>query len=78
MDYLDLGPVRVSTTPRTPAPDPDRYQLALVTGDLVLCDTAHPYEAATPATRTVVLQLPRTALPFRPERVDRLLAQRIP
>lgn len=76
MDYLDLGPVRVSTTPRTP--DPERYQLALVTGDLVLSDTAHPYEPGATPPRTVVLQLPRTALPFRPERVDRLLAQRIP
>ncbi|MEW1635144.1 helix-turn-helix domain-containing protein [Streptomyces sp. NPDC093801] len=78
MEYLDLGPVRVSTSPRTT--DPERYQLALVTGDLVLCDTSHPYEAgSTPAAdRTVVLQLPRTSLPFRPERVDRLLSQRIP
>ncbi|MEU8436304.1 helix-turn-helix domain-containing protein [Streptomyces sp. NPDC029216] len=76
MDYLDLGPVRVSTTPRTP--DPERYQLALVTGGLVLCDTSHPYDPGAAPLRTVVLQLPRTALPFRPERVDRLLAQRIP
>ncbi|MFB0629397.1 helix-turn-helix domain-containing protein [Streptomyces sp. AB3(2024)] len=54
-----------------------------VNGDLVLWDTSHPYEAGTPGeddvlVRAVVLQIPRTALPLRPDRVDRLLAQRIP
>ncbi|MEU8775053.1 helix-turn-helix domain-containing protein [Streptomyces sp. NPDC048606] len=53
-----------------------------VTGDLVLWDTSHPYEAGAPedggTVRAVVMQLPRTSLPLRPDRVDRLLAQRIP
>ncbi|MET9606361.1 helix-turn-helix domain-containing protein [Streptomyces sp. NPDC006512] len=53
-----------------------------VTGDLVLWDTSHPYEAGAPeeggTVRAVVMQLPRAALPFRADRLDRLLAQRIP
>ncbi|MCX5198668.1 helix-turn-helix domain-containing protein [Streptomyces sp. NBC_00249] len=54
-----------------------------VSGDLVLWDTSHPYEAGAPGedgdvVRAVVMQLPRSALPFRADRVDRLLAQRIP
>lgn len=54
-----------------------------VSGDLLLWDTSHPYEAGAPGddgamVRAVVLQIPRTALPLHPDRVDRLLAQRIP
>lgn len=50
-------------------------------GDLVLWDTAHPFESSVPGTdpvRAVILSLPRTALPLRSARVERLLAQPIP
>lgn len=63
--------------------DRHRADSGPVDGDLVLWDTSHPYEAGAPGeddalVRAVVLQIPRTALPLRPDRVDRLLAQRIP
>lgn len=52
--------------------------------DLVLWDTSHPFESGVPGTepvRAVILSLPRTALPLRQDRVDRVdrvLAERIP
>ncbi|MCX5214642.1 helix-turn-helix domain-containing protein [Kitasatospora sp. NBC_00240] len=55
---------------------------ALVTGDIVLSNTSRPSETAclrvAGPVRTLTLQIPRSALPLRPNRVDRLLAQRIP
>lgn len=68
------GPLRIAPHRADPGP---------VDGDLVLWGTSHPYEAGAPGAddalvRAVVLQIPRTALPLRPDRVDRLLAQRIP
>ncbi|MFG3054430.1 helix-turn-helix domain-containing protein [Kitasatospora sp. NPDC048239] len=54
----------------------------LVTDDLLLWDTSRPFEAQARAggglTRAVILQIPRKALPVRADRVDRLLARRIP
>ncbi|MEU1409278.1 helix-turn-helix domain-containing protein [Streptomyces sp. NPDC005728] len=54
---------------------------SLVTGDLVLTDTSRPMENVSASeggqARAVMLQIPRSALPLRSDRVDRLLAQRI-
>lgn len=50
-------------------------------GGLVLWDTSRPFESrvlGTEPLRTVILSVPRTALPLRSDRVDRLLAQRVP
>lgn len=56
---------------------------SLVEDGLVLTDTSRPMENTSfcedgQATRAVVLQIPRTALALRSDRVDRLLARRIP
>ncbi|MFF5448099.1 helix-turn-helix domain-containing protein [Streptomyces sp. NPDC012888] len=55
---------------------------ALSAGDMVFWNSSYPWEAGVPDAdghvEAVVLQLPRSALPFRPERVDRILARRIP
>ncbi|WSF21339.1 helix-turn-helix domain-containing protein [Streptomyces sp. NBC_01353] len=55
---------------------------SVVAGDLVLTNTSHPMEnqgvGAGGQVEAVVLQIPRTVLPLRSDRVDRLLAQRIP
>lgn len=55
----------------------------LVSDDLVLYDTSHPFEAGAvddpgAITRAVMIQVPREVLPIRAGRVDRLLARRIP
>ncbi|WP_328953008.1 helix-turn-helix domain-containing protein [Kitasatospora purpeofusca] len=54
----------------------------LIAGDLVLADTSRPMATecvrADGPVRALVLQVPRSAVPLRPERVDRLLARRIP
>ncbi len=58
-----------------------RNDTELAAGDLALWDTAHPYGAGAreggDPIRTVVVQLPRSALPLPADKVDRLLAQRI-
>nr|WP_309238887.1 helix-turn-helix domain-containing protein [Streptomyces lunaelactis] len=55
---------------------------SVIDGDLVLTDTSRPMEnegvGADGLVEAVVLQIPRTALPLRSDRVDRLLGQRIP
>ncbi|NUK15331.1 helix-turn-helix domain-containing protein [Streptomyces lunaelactis] len=55
---------------------------SVIDGDLVLTDTSRPMEnegvGADGLVEAVVLQIPRTALPLRSGRVDRLLGQRIP
>lgn len=59
----------------------NRHDSGPFSGDLVLWDTSHPFESGVPGTepvRAVILSLPRTALPLRPDRVDRVLAERIP
>ncbi|MFE0458976.1 helix-turn-helix domain-containing protein [Kitasatospora sp. NPDC058965] len=62
-----------------------RNDSGALSGDLVLWDTSRPYRAGAPqapagsgAVQVVVLQLPRAALPLRSDRLDRLLARRIP
>ncbi|MEV0410403.1 helix-turn-helix domain-containing protein [Streptomyces sp. NPDC050448] len=51
-------------------------------GDMVLWDTWHPFESCAPEdggrVNAVILSFPRSAMPLRTDRVDRLLAQRIP
>lgn len=53
----------------------------LFAGDMILWDTSHPFEAnCHPGEGTLnalVVQLPRTALPLRSGRTDRLLGRRI-
>ncbi|WP_345328888.1 helix-turn-helix domain-containing protein [Kitasatospora aburaviensis] len=55
---------------------------ALVTGDLMLTDTSRPMENTALAeigqARAAVLQIPRSVLPLRSDRVDGLLARRLP
>ncbi|MFF8999753.1 hypothetical protein ACF1GW_14445 [Streptomyces achromogenes] len=50
-----------------------------VCGDMVLFDLSHPFEGAVPDrgrhTQVVIMQVPREELPFRPDKVHRLLAQ---
>ncbi|MFI6449381.1 helix-turn-helix domain-containing protein [Kitasatospora sp. NPDC050543] len=57
-------------------------QESLVTEGLVLTDTSRPMENITRCddgqAQTVMLQIPRSALRLRSDRVDRLLSQRIP
>ncbi|KJY24371.1 helix-turn-helix domain-containing protein, partial [Streptomyces sp. NRRL S-495] len=54
----------------------------LIAGDMVLADTSRPMATecvgADGPVRALVLQVPRAAVPLRPDRVDRLLARRIP
>ncbi|MFB7380769.1 helix-turn-helix domain-containing protein [Kitasatospora purpeofusca] len=54
----------------------------LIAGDMVLADTSRPMTTecvrADGPVRALVLQVPRSAVPLRPARVDRLLARRIP
>lgn len=52
---------------------------SVVAGGLVLTDTSRPSEGASAGGQgeAVVLQIPRTALALRPNRVDRLLAQNL-
>ncbi|MER5934779.1 helix-turn-helix domain-containing protein [Streptomyces sp. NPDC002054] len=54
----------------------------LAAGDLVFWNSSHPWEAGVPEAdgqvEAVVLQLPRSAMPLRADRLDRLLARRIP
>ncbi|MFD0272299.1 helix-turn-helix domain-containing protein [Kitasatospora sp. NPDC127111] len=53
-----------------------------VTGELVLWDTSRPFEAGTRdergTSRALVLHIPRAALPVHADKIDRLLARRIP
>ncbi|WP_371502702.1 helix-turn-helix domain-containing protein [Kitasatospora sp. NBC_00374] len=55
---------------------------SLVTQGLVLTDTSRPMDNTTRCddgqAHVVMLQIPRAVLPLRSDRVDRLLAQRIP
>ncbi|MFJ5779073.1 helix-turn-helix domain-containing protein [Streptomyces sp. NPDC093094] len=53
---------------------------SVITGGLVLTDTSRPSEGACSGGQieSVVLQIPRSALALRPDRVDRLLAQGLP
>lgn len=52
---------------------------SVVAGGLVLTDTSRPMEnigfSDYGAVEAIVLQIPRTVLPLRPDRVDRILAQ---
>ncbi|MFD5149003.1 helix-turn-helix domain-containing protein [Streptomyces sp. NPDC058401] len=52
---------------------------SMIAGGLVLTDTSRPSEGASAGGpgEAIVLQIPRPALPLRPNRVDRLLAQNI-
>ncbi|MCZ4125150.1 helix-turn-helix domain-containing protein [Streptomyces sp. H39-S7] len=58
-----------------------RNHARLATGDMVLWDSTHPYEAAvgrgTDLVRVVIMHLPRRALPLPSDKVDRVLAQRL-
>lgn len=55
---------------------------SVIDGDLVLTDTSRPMEnegvGADGLVEAILLQIPRTVLPLRSDRVDRLLGQRIP
>ncbi|MEV8535684.1 helix-turn-helix domain-containing protein [Streptomyces sp. NPDC051211] len=55
---------------------------ALTAGDLVFWNSSHPWEAGVPEAdgqvEAIVLQMPRAAMPLRADRLDRLLARRIP
>ncbi|MCX4539099.1 helix-turn-helix domain-containing protein [Streptomyces sp. NBC_01565] len=55
---------------------------SFATGDLVLTDTSRPMENISGCdggqAGVIMLQIPRSALPLRSDRVDRLLAHRIP
>ncbi|MFJ5546572.1 helix-turn-helix domain-containing protein [Streptomyces sp. NPDC093225] len=59
----------------------NRGESGLLDGDLVLWDTSRPQEAgAMEGARrsySIILQMPRTALPLPGDKVDRLLAHRI-
>ncbi|GJF32764.1 AraC family transcriptional regulator [Kitasatospora sp. NE20-6] len=59
-----------------------RNDSGLISGDMVLWDTSHPYEAGAPDSgdpvRAVILQIPKSVMPIRAEKIDRLLAHRIP
>ncbi|MEU2965912.1 AraC family transcriptional regulator [Streptomyces ardesiacus] len=60
----------------------DRREAALSAGDLVVYSTSHPYATAVEVGRdtaaSVVVQIPRDALPVSSNRVDRILARRWP
>ncbi|BAU81314.1 hypothetical protein SLA_0359 [Streptomyces laurentii] len=51
-------------------------------GDLMLWDTSRPSDCRMPAedgrVRVSILMLPRNVIPLRPQRLDRMLARRIP
>ncbi len=53
-----------------------------VSGELVLWDTSRPFEAGTRdehgTSRSLILHIPRTGFPLHADKVDRLLARRIP
>ncbi|MFD7080586.1 helix-turn-helix domain-containing protein [Streptomyces sp. NPDC059918] len=53
---------------------------SVVAGDLVLTDTSRPSEGEFTGVQAgaLIMQLPRQALALSPDRVDRLLAQRLP
>ncbi|MEU6237173.1 helix-turn-helix domain-containing protein [Kitasatospora sp. NPDC047058] len=55
---------------------------SVVSGDLVLTDTSRPMENASGhdgrPVGVVMLQMPRSGLPFHPDKLDGLLARRIP
>ncbi|MFD9883416.1 helix-turn-helix domain-containing protein [Streptomyces alboflavus] len=60
----------------------ERCEAACRAGDLVLYSTSHPYEGAVDVRRgpaaSVVAQIPRARVPLPSDRLDRLLASRIP
>lgn len=60
----------------------DRNACTVGAGDLMLWDTSRPSDNTMHAdagqVRATILMLPRDVLPLRPERLERLLARRIP
>jgi AraC-like DNA-binding protein len=60
----------------------DRTQASLAQGDLVVYSTSRPCEAVVNARQgtaaSVVVQIPRVSVPLSENRVDRLLAARLP
>lgn len=60
----------------------ERREAPLGVGDLVVYSTSHPYAAVVEAGRdtaaSVVVQVPRTMVPVSSNRVDRMLAARVP
>ncbi|MCW5253117.1 MULTISPECIES: helix-turn-helix domain-containing protein [unclassified Streptomyces] len=60
----------------------NRCEAPLGAGDLVVYSTSHPYEAIVRAEReaaaSVVVQVPRAMIPVSPDRVDRIMAARLP
>ncbi|MER6531555.1 helix-turn-helix domain-containing protein [Streptomyces sp. NPDC001508] len=60
----------------------DRCEAPLGVGDLVVYSTSHPYEAVIDTRQgtaaSVVVQIPRVVVPLSANRVDRLLASRMP
>ncbi|MFF9838647.1 helix-turn-helix domain-containing protein [Streptomyces sp. NPDC013740] len=58
-----------------------RTQSTQPVGQMVLWDTSRPFESGTTEGTepigAIVLQVPKQALPLRPDRVDRLLARRL-
>ncbi|WP_405015137.1 helix-turn-helix domain-containing protein [Kitasatospora sp. NBC_01539] len=59
-----------------------RNESGLISGDMVLWDTSHPYEAGAPnggdLVRAVILQIPKSVMPIRADKIDRVLARRLP
>ncbi len=55
---------------------------SVISGDLVLTDTSRPMENHSSSDRgpisVIMLQIPRADLPLHPDKVDRVLARRIP
>jgi len=60
----------------------NRRQASLGAGELVVYSTSRPFETTVDAhdgtAASVVVQIPRAAVPLPPDRVDRLLAARLP
>ncbi|MFI8521825.1 helix-turn-helix domain-containing protein [Streptomyces sp. NPDC085481] len=58
-----------------------RTQSEQTVGDMVMWDTSRPFESGSPNNvqqiRAVVIQVPKSAVPLRPDRVERLLARRL-
>lgn len=58
-----------------------RNDSGILSGDMVLWDTSHPFEAGAPddsrLIRAVILSFPRGTLPLRDGRVEQVLAERI-
>ncbi|EPH41374.1 putative transcriptional activator NphR [Streptomyces aurantiacus JA 4570] len=60
----------------------ERCEAACQAGDLVVYSTSHPFETVVDAqcgpAASVVAQIPRAQVPLSPDRLDRVLASRIP